>query len=279
MGKLGSEERQLTLTSPLPSGTRRQDEQDATDPFHFCCATLPAPGEPPKEQADMGNLVAAAVFFLAIHFGVSGTALRARLVGAMGEKAFRGLFSLASLAGLLWLIKAYGDAPRVELWGQLLALKPLGALLVLLAFLLVVIGLATPSPTVAGMERQLSRDAPARGIIRITRHPFLWGVALWALVHLTINGDLASVILFGSLLVLAVGGTASIDRKRRLSFGENWQRFVLSTSNVPFAAIASGRNQLGAALREIGIVRPLIAVAIYAAAFVFHARIFGVPAG
>ena len=139
----------------------------------------------------------------------------------------------------------------MELWGQLLALKPIAAPLVLLASLFVVIGLTTPSPTIAGMESQLSRDAPARGIVRITRHPFLWGVAVWALAHLTINGDLASVILFGSLLVLAVGGT----------------RFVLSTSNIPFAAIVSGRNRLGAALREIGIVPPLIAVAIYTAAF------------
>src|SRR4026208_1250861 len=88
-----------------------------------------------RRTRDMRNLVAAAVFFLAIHFGVSGTSLRARLVRAMGEKAYRGLFSLASLAGLIWLIKAYGDAPRVELWGQLLALKPIAAPLVLLAFL------------------------------------------------------------------------------------------------------------------------------------------------
>jgi uncharacterized membrane protein len=227
----------------------------------------------------MRNLAAAALFFLAIHFGVSGTALRARLVRAMGEKAYRGLFSLASLVGLIWLIDAYGDTPRVELWGQLLALKPIAAPLVLLAFLFVVIGLTTPSPTVAGGESRLSRDEPARGIVRITRHPFLWGVALWALVHLTINGDVASVILFGSLLVLAVGGTALIDRKRRDSFGEHWQRFALSTSNIPFAAIVSGRNQVGAALREIGIVRPLIAVAVYAAAFTMHARVFGVPAG
>jgi uncharacterized membrane protein len=54
---------------------------------------------------------------------------------------------------------------------------------------------------------------------------------------------------------------------------------VHSTSNVPFAAIISGRNQLGAALREIGIVRPLIAIVVYAAMFSLHARVFGVPAG
>jgi uncharacterized membrane protein len=227
----------------------------------------------------MGNLFAAAAFFLAIHFGVSGTALRARLVRAMGEKVYRGVFSLASLAGLIWLIRAYRDAPYVELWGQLVALKPLAAPLVLLAALFVVIGVTTPSPTLAGMERQLSHDAPAQGIVRITRHPFLWGTALWAAVHLVINGDLASAVLFGSLLVLAIGGTASIDRKRRRDFGAQWERFAASTSNVPFAAIAGGHDQLAAALREIGIVRPLAAVAIYAAAFVLHGRLFGVPAG
>lgn len=226
----------------------------------------------------MLNLIAAAVFFLAIHFGVSGTPLRDQLVRTMGEKVYRGAFSLASLVGLIWLISAYGDAPYVALWGQLLTLKPVAKVLALVAFLFIVIGLATPSPTVAGMEAQLTRDAPARGIVRITRHPFLWGTALWALVHLVINGDLAALILFGSLLLLALGGTASIDRKRRRNFGEHWERFALATSNIPFGAIYGGRNQLGPALREIGLVRPLIAIAVFAAVFLLHARLFGVPA-
>jgi uncharacterized membrane protein len=227
----------------------------------------------------MGNLAAAAVFFLAIHFGVSGTALRDRLVRRLGEKAYRGLFSLASLIGLIWLIRAYSRAPYEELWGQLVALKPIASPLVLLAFLFVVVGLTTPTPTSVGQETRLARDAQAAGIVRITRHPFLWGVALWAAVHLVINGDLASTLLFGSLLLLAVGGTASIDRKRRRAFGEHWARFANATSNVPFAAVATGRNQLGAALREIGLLRPLIAIAVFAAFFVFHARLFGVQAG
>lgn len=227
----------------------------------------------------MVNLVAAVVFFLAIHFGVSGTRLRDRLVGAMGERSFRGLFSLASLGGLIWIIHAYGNAPQMQTWGQLLALKPVAAPLVLLAFLFAVIGVATPSPTAAGGEARLSDDTRARGIVRITRHPFLWGAALWALVHLVINGDLASLILFGSLLLLALGGTASIDQKRQRHFGEHWHKFARATSNLPFAAIASGRNQLGPALREIGIVRPLAAVAVFVAVFLLHARLFGVPAG
>jgi uncharacterized membrane protein len=85
------------------------------------------------------------------------------------------------------------------------------------------------------------------------------------------------VILFGSLLLLALGGTVSIDAKRRRSFGDQWSQFVQATSNVPFAAIAAGRNQLRPAVREIGILRPVIAIAAYALFFVFHGRLFGAP--
>jgi len=223
----------------------------------------------------MANLLAAAVFFLAIHFGVSGTRLRDRLVGIVGERPFRGLFALASLIGLLWMANAYSHAPHVPLWGQLLALKPIAMPLVLIAFAFVVIGVSTPSPTQAGKESQLTREVQARGMTRITRHPFLWGTALWALVHFVINGDAASSILFGSLLLLAVGGTASIDAKRRRNFGERWEHFARETSNVPFAAIVAGRNRFGPALREIGVVRPLAAIVVFVALFVLHGRLFG----
>src|SRR5688572_3663979 len=225
----------------------------------------------------MASLIAAAVFFLGIHLGVSGTRLRDALVRAVGEKAFRGLFALASLAGLIWLARAYSAAPYVPLWGELIALRPLATPLVLIAAAFVVIGISTPSPTTAGMESQLTRDVQVRGMTRITRHPFLWGTALWALVHFVINGDAASSLLFGSLLLLSVAGTASIDAKRRRAYGEKWEQFSRQTSNVPFAAIVAGRNRFAPALREIGLLRPVIAIAVFAALFFLHGRIFGAP--
>jgi uncharacterized membrane protein len=91
-----------------------------------------------------------------------------------------------------------------------------------------------------------------------------------------VNGDLASLVLFGSLLVLALGGTAAIDAKRRRAFGEQWLRFAAVTSNVPFAAIAAGRNQLAPAAAEIGAWRPLVAILVYAVAFYLHGRL-GLP--
>ena len=225
----------------------------------------------------MANLIAAAVFFLGIHFGISGTRLRDHLVAAIGDKAFRGLFALVSIGGLVWMIWAYSSAPYVRLWGRLIALEPLAPALVFAAVVFVVLGLITPSPTTAGMESQLTRDVPVRGMTRITRHPFLWGTALWAFVHFVINGHLASSILFGSLLVLAVGGTFSIDAKRRRAYGEGWERFAQQTSNLPFLAILARRNNLSPAVHEIGIVRPALAIAVFAALFLLHGRLFGAP--
>lgn len=222
----------------------------------------------------MLNLIAASAYFLLIHFGVSGTRLRDALVARLGAGRYRGAFALASLLGIAWMIYAYRHAPAVPTWGLWLAFRPTADVLVFIAFLFVVIGIATPSPTRVGMESTLAHGPDAvRGIIRITRHPFLWGVALWALAHLVVNGDVASLILFGSLLLLALGGPPSIDAKRRRVFAEQWTPLAHATSSLPFAAIASGRNQLRPALVEIGLWRPVAATLIYALAFYLHGRL------
>jgi uncharacterized membrane protein len=221
----------------------------------------------------MLNLIAASAYFLLIHFGVSGTRLRDGLIARLGAGPYRGMFALASLVGLVWMIDAYRHAPLVPLWGLWLGFRPAAYAWVFIAFLFGVIGLVSPSPTRVGMEGKLAQGTDsARGIVRITRHPFLWGVALWALVHLIVNGDVASGILFGSLLVLALGGMVSIDTKRRRLFGERGPQFATVTTYIPFAAIAAGRNRLGPALTEIGIGRVLAAILVYGVAFYLHGR-------
>src|SRR2546430_187051 len=138
----------------------------------------------------MLNLVAASAYFLLIHFGVSGTRLRDTLVLRLGEGPYRGAFALASLIGLVWMIYGYRHAPTVALWGQLPGLRPAAFALVFVAFLFVGIGLATPSPTRVGMESRLAQGTDiARGMVRVTRHPFLLGVALWSLVHLLMRSE------------------------------------------------------------------------------------------
>lgn len=224
----------------------------------------------------MASLIAACAFFLGIHVFISGSPLRGVIVRRTGEKAYLGLFSLLSLAGMVWLVRAYGRAQGVWLFSPPLWLRWAAPAIALVAFVFVIAGLTTPSPTAAGGERQLDVAEPAQGMLRITRHPFLWGVALWALLHAALNGDSASLVLFGSVLLLALIGPLLIDAKRRRAFGDRWQRFADVTSNLPFAAIFSGRNSLRVA--EIGIWRMLLALAAWGGMLALHPWLFSVPA-
>jgi uncharacterized membrane protein len=219
-------------------------------------------------------LIGACAFFVFIHFAVSGTRWRDALVARLGEGLYLSLFSLASFVAIFAMGYGYAIAPNVSLWGTLLGLRPAVFAVVLVSALLVAIGLATPNPTNVGSQGKLAEGAAAvRGIVRITRHPFLWGVGLWALAHLVVNGDLASLILFGTLALNALVGTALIDAKCGRRFADRWQPFAARTSNVPFGAILAGRNQLAPALREIGWLRPAIGLALYALLFVLHGRV------
>lgn len=228
----------------------------------------------------MLNLVAASAFFVLIHLLISGTRVRDGLIARIGQGPYMGLFVVLSFAGLFWLGWAFGQArgssANEVYWTVGSASRHIQMLLQLLAVVLIVIGLTTPNPTSVRQEKTIERPDVVKGILRVTRHPFLWGVAIWALGHLVVNGDRASLILFGSLLVLALSGTSSIDAKRKRALGEAWDGFAAQTSNVPFAAIVAGRQQL--MLGEIGVWRILAAIAVYLALVLGHPWIAGVPA-
>lgn len=228
----------------------------------------------------MVSLLAAAAFFVLLHLLVSGTRLRDALAGTIGPGPYMGLFSLASIGGLAWLGFAFaaanGSPENAVYWQATPATRGLQLALQLLATLLVVPGLTTPNPTSVRQEGALERPDVVKGMLRITRHPFLWGVAVWAAGHLIVNGDRASLVLFGSLLVLALFGTSSIDAKRRRALGPTWDAFAAQTSNLPFAAIASGRQSLK--LGEIGWWRIALALVVWAALAWGHPYLFGVHA-
>ncbi|HEX7761660.1 MAG TPA: NnrU family protein [Caulobacteraceae bacterium] len=228
----------------------------------------------------MTVLIAAALAFILLHLLVSGTRVRDALTGAIGQGPYMGLFSLASLGLIVWMSMAYGAAQRgggnPVYWGASALTKEIQLGLMLVAFLLVVPGLTTPNPTSVRQEGALDRPDVVKGMLRITRHPFLWGVAVWAAGHLMVNGDVASLILFGALLVLAVFGTASIDAKRKRALGETWDAFARQTSNVPFAAVITGRQSFGVAqIAEIGWWRILLAVALWVGMIFLHPIAFG----
>jgi uncharacterized membrane protein len=222
----------------------------------------------------MASLLGAAIFFIGIHVLLAGTELRWRITAKTGEEVFQSIFGLLSLAGIIWLCRAYGQAEYIELWGQVQSMRWLALLLMLPAFLLVGLAFTSPNPTAVRGGAWLKESEPAKGIERVTRHPFLWGVVFWSVTHLIYNGDLASTIFFSSFLVLALRGPFSIDRKRKRVHGADWQRFSAVTSNLPFLAIAQGRNKF--VFGEIGWWPILVIMALYAGFLHFHKTLFGV---
>ena len=105
-------------------------------------------------------------------------------------------------------------------------------------------------------------------LFRSTRHPRLCGISLWAIAHLLVNGQLAAVLMFGALLVTAVNGMVSIDRKRRRTLGAVWDEFEKQTSRLPFAAILTGRTRFE--LAEFRLWQVALAVALFAGVFWLH---------
>lgn len=224
----------------------------------------------------MTTLLVAAAAFIALHSVVAGSPLRAAFVRVLGERGYQGAFSAASIGGIWWLVSSYRGAfagDNTLLWHFGVAPLHAAAPIMLLAMLLAVIGLLSPNPTSVGQERLLTRAPEARGIQRVTRHPFLWGVIVWSSFHLAANGDTASVVLFLTFLIVAVAGTFSIDRKRAHALGDVWRQYVATTSSVPFAAILTGRNRL--VLREIGIGRIVAALVVFAGVAALHPWLFG----
>jgi uncharacterized membrane protein len=222
----------------------------------------------------MLNLIVAALFLIGTHFGLASSGLRAELVGRVGEPVYRGLYSLLAIVALAWLVVAWRAAPLIPIWTTGAAVRHLALALMPLAFLLVVCAVTAANPTVVGQKPDPDAKSPAIGIIRVTRHPFMWGVALWAILHLAANGDEASVIFFGSILVLALVGTLRIDARRTRENAPGLGVFLQSTSNLPFAAILERRQPLRPS--EIGLWRLALALGLYVAFFWLHPWLFGV---
>jgi len=180
------------------------------------------------------------ILFLGAHTLTSRRELRAKLIGSLGEGPYKGLYSLASLAGVVliaWGFATYRSTGWVDLWSPPKAMKHVTIALMLPAIILVV-------------------ASYLRGKIYLAvKHPMLAGVKLWAFAHLLANGDLGSVILFGSVLAWAVYDRISL--KRRADAG---------APPIPVG----------------GVVNDALAVAVgvvvyLALGFVFHPVVIGMP--
>ena len=221
------------------------------------------------------SLVIAGVAFCGSHILLSSTRLRGSLREQLGEHGFLAVYSLTALVTFAWFLVAYSHAPTLILWPRQGWMTLVPVVVMPLATILLVGGYSTPNPTAVGMERSARADDPAPGILRVTRHPVMWAIGLWAISHVIANGDLRSLVFFGAFAGLSLGGTVLIDRKKQLALGSNWSRLAEVTSNLPFAALVTGRTRLR--WRDISLLRIAAGLLLYVVLYRAHSIIAGVP--
>jgi uncharacterized membrane protein len=185
-------------------------------------------------------LILGLALFLGVHLFTIMRPRRAALVSRLGENGYKALYSIVSAVGLGLIV--YGFARYrayefVELWSPPVWTRHLAAALVLPALIMLV-------------------ASYSRGrIYKTLKHPMLAGVKLWALAHLLANGDLGSLILFGSVLAWAVIDRISLKSRK--------------DAGAPPIPVGGMRND---------VIAIFGGIALYALiAWWFHPYVIGVP--
>jgi uncharacterized membrane protein len=146
-------------------------------------------------------LVLGLLFFLGVHsVRIFADDWRGAQIAARGENAYKGIYSLLSIAGLVLIVWGYGQtriAP-VDLWQPPVWTRHLASLLTLISFVLLV-----------------AAYVPANRLKTAVGHPMVAGVKVWAFAHLIANGRLGDVVLFGAFLAWAVLDFTSARRRDR----------------------------------------------------------------
>ena len=215
----------------------------------------------------LAELTAASLAFVGTHFALSHP-LRAALVARIGEKGFLPLYSLVAFATLGWIILAFRAAPPVDLPGSGEAGWIVATVLTLPALLLFLGSLrgnpAFPNPTA---PKPVTR-APT-GVFAVTRHPMMWGFALWALSHIVLWWSWRTVTVGTTILFLALVGAHLQDRKKAELMGEGWRAWQAKTHFWP-----RWRN-----LPRAGALLWLVSIALWLAITWAHIPTAYVPAG
>lgn len=181
--------------------------------------------------------------FLLSHSIPARPALRSRLTVLLGERTYVVLYSILSLGLLAWLISAATRAPYIPLWELSLGQYYAPVILMLPAFILFAGGAVSPNPLSISFSRR-PFDPARPAIVAVTRHPILWGFALWAFAHVVPNGDLVSLIMFGGFGLFALAAMPLIDRRKRRDLGPDWETLAERTSAIPFLALLQKRTRL-----------------------------------
>lgn len=157
----------------------------------------------------MTVLILGLILFLGPHsVRIVAEPWRTQMLHRLGEKPWKGLYSLVSLIGFALIIWGYGLAryDPVVLWQPPVAMRHIASLLTLASFILLT-----------------AAYVPGNSIKARLRHPMILGVKLWAFAHLLANGMLADLVLFGAFLLWAVldyRAARERDREQSISYGQ-----------------------------------------------------------
>jgi uncharacterized membrane protein len=143
----------------------------------------------------MTLLIVGIFVFLGVHLLPTVPGWRDKLAGRLGENGYKALFSLLSLAGFVLLVWGFAEAPVIQVWSPPAWTRWVAIVLMLPAFIFLV---------AAYVPGQIKAEL---------KHPFLIAIKIWALAHLIANGDLASIVLFGSFLAYAVYDRIALKRR------------------------------------------------------------------
>ena len=213
------------------------------------------------------HLALASGSFVGTHFLLSHP-LRAPLVRLLGEKGFLPLYSVVALATLYWMGEAFKAAPPSGLPGSGEAGWIMASVLTFFAMVLL-IGSLWRNPALPNPGAAPSVPETAHGVFNVTRHPMMWGFALWALSHIVLWWSWRTVIVAVAMLVLALFGSALQDAKKRALHGEAWAAWEAKTGYWP---------KLGG-FAKVGWLVWLVAALGWLAATWAHGPLGGVVAG
>ncbi|GLR46931.1 NnrU protein [Sphingomonas astaxanthinifaciens DSM 22298] len=172
--------------------------------------------------------------FIATHLLMSHP-LRQPLAKRLGNAGFQALYSVIALVtfgGMVWARKGAGPEPLLwqpQPWAWIVA----AFLTWSAAMLLVGSFRRNPAMVTFGPGSEVKIGAPS-GVFRITRHPMMWGFALWAISHILVHPEPSAITLALVVLIMALAGSAGQDVKKRRHLGVAWEQWVARTSFMPF---------------------------------------------
>lgn len=186
-------------------------------------------------MSGLAMLALASLAFVGTHFLMSHP-LRSPMVSALGERGFAIAYTIVSLLTFGWMIWAYPDASAEApqpLWDAGRWAFVFATILMWLGSVLF-IGSLRRNPAFPRPGKKIERIDEPRGVFSITRHPMMWGFALWAATHAIVNPTRASLILCASIAFLALVGAVLQDAKKERLLGDVWREWRMKTSFIPY---------------------------------------------